>query len=73
MLTPPRLVGQGPLRDVFADVFREHLIDQRLVADVSAARFLAERLEDARINADRDQSARFVTERRPPHSPRRRP
>ena len=66
MLTTPPLVGQGPLRDVFADVFREHLVDQRLVADVAAARFLAERLEDARINADRNQSSRFITERRPP-------
>ena len=71
MLTTPPLVGRGPLRDVFADVIREHLVDQRLIADVSAARFLAERLEDARINADRDQSARFVTKRRPPHSPHR--
>ena len=31
-----------PLCDVLADVFREHLVDQRLVANVSAARFLAE-------------------------------
>ena len=44
-------------------MIREHLVDQRLIADVSAARFLAERLEDARINADRDQSAQCVTKR----------
>jgi hypothetical protein len=48
-------------------VFREYLVDQRLVADVSAARFLAERFEDARVDADRDQPSRFVTKRRPPH------
>jgi hypothetical protein len=33
-----------------------------------APRFLAERLEDARINPDRDQTAGFVPEWRPPHS-----
>lgn len=53
------------LRDVFADVFREDLVDQRLVADMSAARFFAKRFEDARIDPDRDQSSRFVTEGRP--------
>ena len=42
------------LRDAVADVFREHLVDQRLVADVSTARFLSERLKYARINANRD-------------------
>ena len=68
--TRPRTAEQR-LRDVFADVFREHLVDQRLVADVSTARFLAKRLKDARINADRDQSPWFVTERRPPHPPHR--
>ncbi len=59
--------ARGRLRDVFADVFREHLVDERLVADVSAARFLAERLEHARIDANRDQSSRFVAKRRPPY------
>ena len=54
------------LRHVLANVFREHLVDQSLVADVSAARFLAERLEDGRIDADRDQSARLLAKRRPP-------
>jgi hypothetical protein len=66
-----RTPARGRLRYVFADVFREHLVDERLVADVSAARFLAERFKHARIDADRDQSSRFVTERRPPHPPHR--
>ncbi len=67
-----RGLGVGrQLCDVLANVFREDLVDQRLVADAPAMRFLAQRLEDAWIEADRDQSARFVTERRPPHPPHR--
>jgi hypothetical protein len=32
-------------------MFSKHLIGQRLVADMSAARFPAERLENARVDA----------------------
>lgn len=59
------------LGDTVANVIREYLIDQGLVADVSTTRFLAERLEDARIDADCDQSARFVPDRRPSDSAHR--
>jgi hypothetical protein len=38
----PERTGTSFLRDVFADVLREDLVDQCLVADVSAARLLAE-------------------------------
>lgn len=58
---------KAALRDVLTDVFREHLVDQHLVTDPSAACFLAEGIEQVWIGADRDQSARCVTERRSPH------
>ena len=45
----------------------QHFVDQRLVSDAAPARFLAELLEHARIDTDRDQLARFVAERRPAH------
>jgi len=41
-------------------VFGENFVDQRLVADVPAARLLSESIENAGINADRDQLTRFV-------------
>src|SRR5690348_1922166 len=59
------------LRDTLANASREHFVDQRLIADAATARFLTERIEDARINADRDQSAGRVTDRRPSHTPHR--
>jgi hypothetical protein len=36
-------------------MFREHLVDQRLVADLSSPRFFAEALEDVRVHANRVQ------------------
>jgi hypothetical protein len=54
---------------VFTDVFREDLVDQRLVADAPTPRLLAERIQDAWINPDRNQLARFVRKRRPTHTP----
>ena len=59
------------LRDAVANVFREHFVDRRLVPDVSPARFLTEQREHAWIQSDRDQSARFVPDRRPSHSTQR--
>src|SRR5712691_5176249 len=60
---------QVNLRNVFAHVLRQHLIDQRLVPDAATARFLAELIEHTRIDTDRDQLTRFGAERRPTHPP----
>jgi len=46
--------GENQLRDAVADVIGEHLVDQRLVTDMAAARFLSKRFEDARINSNCD-------------------
>jgi hypothetical protein len=51
------------LGDIFANVLGEDFVNQGLVAHVSAARFLAELIEHARIDTDGDQLTRFVTER----------
>ena len=71
MRRPARAPHDRGLRHTVADVIGEHLVDQRLVADMTAARFLSERLEDAWINADRDQSPRFISDRRPTDSAHR--
>src|SRR5918996_3608251 len=71
VLTTPPLVGQDPLRDVFADVLGQHFVDERLVAHASAARFLAELIEHAGVDTNRDQLAWFVTERRSADAPHR--
>lgn len=71
MRRPARAPHDRRLRQTVADMIGEHLVDQRLVADTAAARFLSKRLEDAWINADRDQSARFVADRRPTDPPHR--
>src|SRR4051794_6689735 len=49
---PTALMRQ--LRNPVPHVVGEDLVDQRLIADVPAPRFLSERLQHARINADRD-------------------
>src|SRR5688500_17994175 len=59
------------LRHVFAEVLREDLVDQRLVAYAPATRLLAELIEYARVDANRDQLTRFVTERRATHASHR--
>ena len=41
--------------DILSGIFREHLVDQRLIADFSSPRFFAEALEDVRVHANRDQ------------------
>jgi hypothetical protein len=53
---------------LLARVLREHLVDERLVADASATRLLAERLEDARIDANGDQLTGFFPDRRSAHA-----
>jgi len=47
-------VVTGELGDPVPNVFREYLVDQRLVTDVTPPRFFTEGLEDARIYADGD-------------------
>jgi hypothetical protein len=49
-------------------VLGEHLVDQRLVSDTPAVRFLPELIEHAWIDTDRNQLAWFVTKRGPTHS-----
>lgn len=51
---------------MFTDMASQHVIDQRLVPDAAATGFLPELLEHSGIDADRDELARFVAERRPP-------
>src|SRR6266545_4498684 len=61
----------GRLRDIFADMLCQDFVDQCLVAYPSSACFLAELIEHARINPDRDQLPRFITEWRTAHAPHR--
>ena|SRR6266540_6469927 len=61
----------GVLRDIFADMLCQDFVDQCLVAYPSSACFLAELIEHARINPDRDQLPRFITEWRTAHAPHR--
>jgi len=50
---------------------RQHFVDQRLIPNPSAARFLSELIEHTRIDTDRDELAGFVTEGGPAHAPHR--
>jgi len=45
---------QRVLRHVFSDVLGQDFVDQRLVANAAAARFLAELIEHTWIDPDRD-------------------
>ena len=58
------------LRDILADVSSQDFVDEGLISDASATCFLAELIEHSRIDANRDQLARLVAERRPALSPR---
>ena len=51
---PKPMAVTAELGDPVPNVFREYLVDQRLIADVTAPRFLTEGLEHARINPNRD-------------------
>src|SRR5205814_3768184 len=53
--TTPVSSRQPPLRHVFADVLSQHFVDQRLVPHAATARFLAELIEHARVDTNRDQ------------------
>ena len=63
------LPGSG---DVLPHVVRQHLVDQRLVADPSAPGLLPELLEHCSVDANRDQLPGRVAERRPADSAHRR-
>ena len=47
------------------DMFREQVVDERLVAEPSSLGFTPYGGEDERIDANRDQSPGFSTQRRP--------
>jgi hypothetical protein len=53
------------LRDIFADVGRQDLVDERLVPDTPAACFLAKLFEHSRIDANGDQLTGFIAQGRP--------
>jgi hypothetical protein len=53
------------LRDILADVPSQDFVDEGLIPDAAPACFLAELIEYSRIDANRDQLARLVAERRP--------
>lgn len=52
------------LRHVMTNVVREYSIDQGLVPDAPTLGFLSEAREDGRIQPDRDELTRAVTEGR---------
>ncbi len=57
------------LRDILSDVCRQDLVDEGLVPDTAAARFLAELIEDTRIDTNRDELAGFIAKGWPTHAP----
>ena len=59
----------GLLGDVLTDVPCQDFVDEGLVPDAAPACFLAELIEDSRIDANRDQLARLVAKRRTTDAP----
>ena len=59
------------LRDILADVPSQDFVDESLIPDAAPACFRAELIEYSRIDANRDQLARLVAERRPADAPHR--
>jgi hypothetical protein len=53
------------LRDVLADVPSQDFVDKGLISDAASTCFLAELIEHSRIDANGDQLARLIAERRP--------
>lgn len=49
------------LCDVFANVPSQNFVNECLVPDTAAARFLAKLIEHSRIESNRDEPARFVS------------
>jgi hypothetical protein len=52
------------LRDVLADVPRQHFVDEGLISDPAALRFLTKPREHGRVNTNGNQLARLVAQRR---------
>jgi hypothetical protein len=46
-------------------VFCEHFIDKRLVSQVAALRFLPKRIDDSRVETNRNELTRLFADRRP--------
>jgi hypothetical protein len=70
-----RLLGQVvealASRDILANMLGEDGVDERLVADATPPSLLAKTLEDRRIEADRNELARFLPERWAADAPHR--
>lgn len=56
------------LRCALRGVLRQHLVDQRLVADATAPRFLAELFEYVRVHPDGNELPRGIAKRGPAHA-----
>jgi hypothetical protein len=52
------------LRDILADVPSQDFVDKGLIPDAAAACFPADLIEYSRIDANRDQLARFIAKGR---------
>ena len=52
------------LRDILADVPSQDFVDEGLIPDAAATCFPAELIEHSRIDANRDQLARFIAKGR---------
>ena len=59
------------LRDIPTGVPSQDFINKGLIPDAASTCFLAELIEHARIDSNRDQLARFVAERRATDAPHR--
>ena len=57
--------GSKLLRDILTSVPSEEFVHDGLISDAAAACFLAELIEHARVDSDRNQLARLIAERRP--------
>lgn len=65
-LTTQAIARRGAFSHVLPDVLRQDLVDERLVADPSPLRLLAQLPENAGVEPNRDQLSRCIAERRAP-------
>ena len=65
------MLAAEALRDVLAHVLGQDLVDERLIAHSTSARFLSELVENSWVYADRNQLARAVAQRWPSNAPHR--
>jgi hypothetical protein len=71
VIRPGAAPSASLLRDVLADVPSQDLVDEGLVPHTPSACFLAELIEYARIDSNRNELARFVAERGATDAPHR--